>query len=97
MDKQKLIDVLSQVEHPEINNTLAELGMVKDVRVEESKASLTLALPMMGIPEAVRDHMVNTLKKAASDEGVELDVGLAEMTPEERERFFTMGQQNWKS
>ncbi len=96
MDEQKIIHAISQIEHPAINSTLVDLGMVKDIQVEGNKVSLKLVLPMMGIPPVIRDFMINRLKQAVSDQGSVLDVTLAEMTPQERQRFFTMEQQNWK-
>jgi hypothetical protein len=41
--------------------------------------------------------MINSLKQAVAGQGVELDVTLAEMTPQERQSFFRMEQQNWRS
>ena len=95
MDEQKVIEALSQVKHPEINSTLVDLGMVKDIQIEGNKVSFKLALPMMGIPPSVRDYMINSLRQAVAGQGVELDATLAEMTPQERQVFFTMSQQNW--
>ena len=96
MDEQKIVQALSRVEHPEINSTLVDLGMVKDIQVEENKVSLKLMLPMMGIPPVIRDYMINSLKQAVADQGVELDVTLKEMTPQERQSFFAMEHQNWR-
>ncbi len=95
MDEQKVIEALSQVKHPEINSTLVDLGMVKDIQIEGNKVSFKLALPMMGIPPSVRDYMINSLRQAVAGQDVELDATLAEMTPQERQVFFTMSQQNW--
>jgi len=94
MDEQKIVQALSQVEHPEIKNTLVDLGMVKDIQVEGDRVKLML--PIMGIPPAVRDYMINSLQQAVTNQGVELDVTLAEMTPQERQSFFMMEQQNWR-
>jgi metal-sulfur cluster biosynthetic enzyme len=96
MDEQKIIHTISQIEHPEINSTLVDLGMVKDIQVEGNKVSLKLVLPMIGIPPVIRDFMINRLKQAVSDQGAVLDVTLAEMTAKERQRFFTMEHQNWR-
>ncbi len=96
MDEQIIIQALSQVEHPEIKSTLVDLGMVKDIQVEGSTVSLKLVLPMMGIPQVVRDYMINSLQQAVAGHGVELHITLAEMTPAERQAFFRAEQQNWR-
>lgn len=84
------------MEHPEIKSALVDLGMVKDIQVKEEEVSLKLVLPIMGIPPTVRDYMINNLRQAVADQGVELNVTLAEMTPQERQSFFMMEQQNWR-
>ena len=96
MDEQKIIQALSQVEHPEIKNTLVELGMVKDIQVQDDEVSLKLELPFMGIPPVIRDYMINGLRQAVADQGVKLNVTLVEMTLQERQSFFRMEQRNWR-
>ena len=50
----------------------------------------------MGIPQVVRDYMINSLQQAVAGHGVELHITLAEMTPAERQAFFRAEQQNWR-
>ena len=91
-------NAIHAVEHPEIASTLTDLGMIRDVEVhEETKTvSLTLVVPFMGIPAAVRDYMIASLTKAVEPFGVTTQVSLAEMNDAERQAFFSKEQANWR-
>ena len=97
MDEEAIIQAIQRVEHPEINCTLVELGMVKDIQVSGNQVSLKLVLPFLGIPAAIRNYMIHSLQQAVADFGAKLKVQVAEMTPAERQRFFALEQQNWKA
>jgi metal-sulfur cluster biosynthetic enzyme len=87
---------IGQVMHPEISCTLVELGMVKDIAVKDNEVSLTLALPLLGIPAAIKEYLVNSLRQAVMKLGAKIEVEVAEMNQEERLAFLDMGQKNWK-
>jgi len=97
-NSQNIIDALEKVEHPSIAATLLDLGMLRDVEVtSDGKATLTIILPFPGIPENVRDYMINSLKAAAKSAGGELNkVEIAVMNEAERQNFLTKEQQNWR-
>ena len=100
VDKQdKVYQAIQQVEHPAIASPLVDLGMIRDISYspDENTVSLTLVLPVMGIPQNVRDYMVNSLYQAAKSAGSELtNVSLAEMTDGERQVFFVKEKENWR-
>ena len=81
VDEEAIIQAIQRVEHPEINCTLVELGMVKDIQVSGNQVSLKLVLPFLGIPAAIRNYMIHSLQQAVADFGAELKVQVAEMTP----------------
>jgi len=97
VSEQEIRQALAGVRHPEITNTLTELGMLKDVAVESNQAIITLVLPFMGIPIQVKDYIINSLRQTLADldAGLEVEINLAEMTPEERARFLKMAQEGW--
>lgn len=95
---QNIMDALEKVEHPSIATTLLNLGMLGDIELTpDAKVSLTLVLPFPGIPDTIRDYMVNSLAGAARSAGGELiKVSLAFMNEAERQNFLTIEQQNWR-
>jgi metal-sulfur cluster biosynthetic enzyme len=92
-------EAIQQVEHPAIASSLVDLGMIRDVvyNNEDNTVSLTLVLPVLTIPQNVRDYMVNSLHQALKSVDVELTgVNLVQMTEEERQVFLELEQQNWR-
>jgi metal-sulfur cluster biosynthetic enzyme len=88
---------LAKIRHPEIDRTLVDLGMLKDMIIEGKKVTLTLALPFMGIPTEVKDYLMSSIRQALAnlDMGLKVTVTLAEMNPEERTKFLAMAQEGW--
>jgi ATP-binding protein involved in chromosome partitioning len=96
ISEEDVHQAVGQVMHPAISRSLVELGMVKDIALEHDKVTLTLALPILGIPVFVKDHLVNSLRNAVAGLGVELEVKIAEMNDDERQAFLAMEQESWK-
>ncbi len=95
--ESEILQVLAQVRHPEIDNTLVNLGMLKDIAVSSNKVSLTLALPLMGIPIQIKDYLVRSIHDAISnlDASLQIELRLAEMSQDERAKFLKMSQEGW--
>ena len=82
--------------HPEINRTLVELGMVKDITLEGNEVTLALVLPFLGIPVSIKDYLMNSLRQAVMKLGARVEIRVAEMNQEERLAFLAMEQESWK-
>ena len=87
---------VAKIMHPEINRTLVDLGMIRDITFKENKATVILALPFLGIPPIIRDYLVNSVREKVNELGAEFEVKIVEMNDRERQRFFTMEQEGWK-
>jgi len=88
LDRQQVLETLEGVNDPELNKNIVELGMVRDVQLEDGRVSITLALTTLACP--LKDRIVADVEKAVrSLDGVqEVKVNLTEMTPEEKQRLF---------
>jgi metal-sulfur cluster biosynthetic enzyme len=93
---QNVQEAIGKVTHPAISRTLVDLGMIKDVRLHDEEARLTLLLPFSNIPAPVRDYLTNSLREAVAMLGVRLEVEIAQMDEEGRQAFLAMEQENWK-
>ena len=93
---QDVKDAAAKVRHPAINSTLVELGIVNDIRLDGTHAKITLALPALNIPPAITKYFIDNLTGALGAIGVSLAVDQRVMDEEERQRFFSMEQANWK-
>jgi len=75
---------LTQVQDPELNDNIVQLGMVQDIEIDGSNVHVTLALTTMGCPlkKQLQDKTVQAAKSVPGVENV--TVGLTEMTEEQR-------------
>ena len=78
---------LTKVIDPELGKDIVDLGMVRDVVIEDGEVTITLALTMKGCP--LKGQLTEQTQKAAAEvPGVEcVSVELTTMTPEEREQL----------
>ncbi len=97
-NKDEIIEIINNVEHPEIANTLDELGMLDEIDFDDETkvVSLTLVLPMLNIPVSVRDMILNSIAAAIKNKGSKLSVSFDVMNEEQRQHFFSLSKKNWK-
>ena len=75
---------LAQVQDPELGRSIVDLGMVRDLKVEDGKVVFTLALTNLSCP--FKDRIVSSAKQAVQAlEGIQdVDIYLDEMTAKEK-------------
>jgi ATP-binding protein involved in chromosome partitioning len=90
-------EAIADVTHPEIDATLVDLGMVDDVRVDGDEVTIDVAIPMAGIPDAIKRMLAERLGEGIETMDVDPDVTVqfVVMDDETRERFFQMEEENW--
>ncbi len=83
---------LEKVMDPELGRNIVELGMVRDITVEDARAHLNLALTTLACP--LKDKISGDARQAVlSLDGIEqVDVEFTEMTAEEKKRISSGGQ-----
>jgi len=94
---QKSVEkALSKLMHPEINYSLVDLGMIKNVICEGKKVDLTLKLPFLQVP--VKDLLITNIKKtlAELDSSIHVEINIEEMSQKERDNFTKMAKEGWK-
>ncbi len=86
--REQVINALKEVKDPELNKSLVDLGMIKDVEIAGSNVRVTVALTMAGCP--LKDKIKADVKEAVkSIPGVEdVSVVLTTMTSAERAKLF---------
>jgi len=96
LSQPEIEQALSKVMHPEINYSLVDLGMIKDVVSEEKKVSLSLKLPFLQVP--VRELLIESIEKALYDldNTIQVEINMEQMSQEERENFAKMAKERWK-
>jgi len=85
---------LEKIEHPAINSTLIDLGIIKEISTKENKVTIIIAFPFPNIP--IGDYFVNSVREAIEKLGAKPEIKITVMDQEEQKRFLTMEQENWK-
>ena len=93
ISKEEIHQAVAKVRHPEIDRTLVELGIIKDITLEDDKVILSMALPFLGVP--IKDYLVRSVEEVVTKLGLEIEVKLTEMNQEERTIFMDMAQEGW--
>ncbi len=88
LTKEQVIEALKKVNDPELNRSLVDLGMVKDIEIAGPNVRVTIALTMAGCP--LKDKIKSDVKEVLSAiPGVgEVSVVLTTMTSAERAKLF---------
>ncbi len=92
--KKEIEDALSKVMHPEIDNSLIKLGMIKDIKVEDDEVSVTLNLPFLNVP--IKDLLISLIKEPIEKSGKKAKIEITEMNEEERMKFMQLAREGWK-
>lgn len=88
IDKQGVIEALKRVHEPKLKKNLVELGMIRNVLVEDGNVKLTLALTTLRCP--LKSQMVDEIKQVvAGMAGVSsVNVQISAMSADERKKLF---------
>ncbi len=83
----QVMEVLAEVEDPEINKTITELGMVEDIAIEGSRVGVKIKLTIPGCP--LKDRITKDVTAAVSrlDDVDDVQVVFGSMTDEERQQL----------
>ena len=87
-------NALKEIKHPAVDSTLFELGIIKDVKVENNKAVITLAFPFENIP--IKEQLINLVKEPLVKLSIDTEIKITTMDEEELQRFLTAEQSHWK-
>lgn len=86
LTEDKIREALKDVKDPEINQSLVELNMIRDVQVNGDTVSLTVVLTIPGCPlkAKIEEDVVNKVKELGAKE---VRVTFGSMTDEERAKL----------
>ncbi|RLE46733.1 hypothetical protein DRJ25_03760 [Candidatus Woesearchaeota archaeon] len=83
--------LINEIKHPEINNTLSELSMIGDIKVDGKRVNVEVKLPMLEVP--IRQLFVDLIKQKLN--AYQVEVEFSAMNDTEREKFFKLSKENW--
>lgn len=90
VSESELYAVLSEIKHPEFeDHNLVELGMIRQIDVNDRLVGITLALPFPNVP--IKEQLVSLVRSAvakAADGQMAAEIRTVQMTPEEKAAFM---------
>ena len=74
--RDEVMEVLRQVEDPELGMDIVDLGLLYEVEVEDSKAKVTYSLTSMGCPAGplIAQDIDSAVRQVAGIQDVELEL-----------------------
>ena len=96
LTEKEVIRVMSKIMHPEIDYSLLDLGMIKEVGAEQERVKITMNLPFLEVP--VKGHLVQIVKEAIAkkDEAAKVEVSFSTMNEAERKEFRRKAEAKWR-
>jgi len=93
---EKIKKELLKVEHPEIRFNLVELGMIKNLRLNDKEVLLDLFLPFLNVP--IKEQLIKMIETAIKkiDKDLNIKINIVEMNIKEKEEFMKMARRGWK-
>jgi len=91
--KEEMLELILSVMHPAINYSLRDLGIVKDLNVNENNVEVLFAFPFTGIP--IADALVNSISQPIVAKGFEFKYKIELMSTEEKDNFMEMETVGW--
>ena len=87
---------IGNVMHPTINCSLVELGIVKNIEIKTGKVIITMALPFAGVPDSVKDYLVDSLRESIEEVDAVVEIETVVMTKEELQNFLALEKKKGK-
>ena len=88
---QHIKKILDEVQHPEINNSLVELGMIGFIEKKNGTITIELKIPFLEVP--IKQLLIDAIKNKLQP--LPTTVVCSEMDEEEKQKFFTLSKANW--
>lgn len=86
---EEIKNILKKAMHPELNKSLVDLAMIRDIAIKDNKVTVTLVVPFLHVP--IKDDLIkivnDTIKK---EKDVEVEVTVKEMNDDEKKIFGDM-------
>ncbi|MBW2631576.1 MAG: DUF59 domain-containing protein [Deltaproteobacteria bacterium] len=94
MTKEEIIKTISDVKHPAIDHSLLDLGIVKNIRIEDDKVRITFSLPFPQVP--ITNMLVDSIDQPLQSIGVNADYDFTVMDEKEKAEFLRMEKEAWR-
>jgi len=87
--------LLEGIKHPAIDETLLNLGIIKDIKVEGNKAIIVVAFPFENIP--IKEQLIELVKEPLAELKLNIEIKITVMEEKELQNFLAREQKHWKN
>lgn len=94
MDKSLVLNTIKIVEHPAIDLTLHELGIVSNIEINDKEVNVTFSFPFPNIP--IADNLINSVAIPVKNLGFEFKHRIEIMNDQQRHHFLELEKQAWR-
>ncbi len=94
MDKEVVLSAINFVEHPAINATLKDLGIISEVKIVDDIIIVNFALPFPNIP--IKKDLIGSVQIIAESFGYKFEATERIMNEDEKQHFLEVEHANWK-
>ena len=91
--KDDALKIAGQIIHPAIDRSLLDLGIVKDIEIENDTATVIFAFPFPNIP--IAGQLISSVQIPLEKLGLKVETKITTMNEEERGAFLAMEQAAW--
>lgn len=92
--KEDALRVVESVKHPAIDLSLVELGMIRNINVENDTVTMEFVFPFPNIP--IKEMLFASVRTPLENMGFSVSFTEALMTQDEVQRFLSLETANWK-
>ena len=90
----EVYQAINKVTHPSINYSLLDLGIVKEIDLDDQTVSVVFAFPFPNIP--IADQLVGSIANPLIELGLKFQYRIDPMNEEEKAKFMKMEAEAWK-
>ena len=91
---EKILFDIAAVQHPKIDLSLTELGIVRDIDPQDNHVEVLFAFPFANIP--IADQLVGSIREVVEGNDAEFSHKIVVMTDAERKEFMRLEASAWK-
>ena len=92
--KEEVNEIITKIEHPAINHSLYDLGIIKSYEINDNNVQIVMALPALNIP--ILDMLIQSIRQPLEAVNANVNFEKMVMTREELQKFLKMEQSAWK-
>ena len=94
MEKDEILELLGDIEHPAINYSLIKLGILTDIQFIDNKVKAIFAFPFPRIP--IAEKLISSVEITLGNFNIGFEYSTRLMSEHEKQNFLKLEHEAWK-